>query len=89
MGTSLNPTAPTASGATRCISEPSPGPRCRDGTQGCCWGGMLPGWDAAHPSDPGGEVLGITLGSELGEGRHLPLGLSSLGETPKIIFGLA
>lgn len=49
---------------------------------------MLLGWDAAHPSDPGGEVPGTMLGGELEEGRYLLLSVCSLGKTPKIIFGL-
>lgn len=89
MGTGLNLAAPTVSGVTQRISHPSPDPGCWDGTRGCCWDGMLPGWDTAHPSDPGGEMPGTTLGSKLGKGRYLPLGVSSPGETPKIIFGLA
>lgn len=59
------------------------------GTQGCCRDGSLPSWDAAHPSDPSGEEQGTTLGSKLRQRRCLPLRVSSLGETPKIIFGLA
>lgn len=48
---------------------------------GICQAGMLP--------DPSGEEQGTTLGSELRQRRCLPLGISSLGKTPKIIFGLA
>lgn len=94
MGSSLNPTAPTVSGVTRHILEPSPGPHCWGGTGGCCWDGTMLGWDAAGmgccpSSDPSGEVSGTMLGSELREGRYLLLGVSSLGKTPKIIFGLS
>lgn len=89
VGSSLNPTAPIVCGVTWHILEPSPGPRCWSGTRGCCWDRMMLGWDAAHPSDPGREVSGTMLGNELREGRYLPLGVSSPGKTPKIIFGLS
>lgn len=90
MGTSPTPRAPAASGMSHpAHSRAQAGSPLQGGTQGCCWDGSLPSWDAAHPSDPSGEEQGTTLGSKLRQRRYLPLRVSSLGETPKIIFGLA
>lgn len=90
MGTSQNTRAPAESRVTQHVPEPSLAPRCRVGHRdavgmGVCQIGMLP----IHLIPVGRSRGPHWEASELRERRCLLLGVSSLGKTPKIIFGLA